>query len=427
MPKNKELEIINIGDELLLGVRENDHLNYLGCFFADNGIPVSKCTVIRDNPDEIKASFQKAWGSSDIVIITGGLGVTSRGNVKQVIADCLGKDLVLNNHTKEIIESKPGYADSPLDGIELQQCFIIEGSTTISNDVGTSPGIFLQVANKSLLLLPGLYQEIEPMFEEKIIPLIKEHSLLTAREPFLQLRTIGKDELALTRLLSPEFKKNEGIKVKYLSHKGLIDIRLSPKNETVNQEDLLKTGEICREILGEDFVCYEDVTLAELITSRLRSVGKTISIAESCTGGSLSSEFTDIPGSSEVFTGGIVTYSNDAKIQLLDIPESVLLQHDAVSAETAIAMATGVAEKFSSDFGLSVTGFAGPSGGTEENPVGTIYMGFHSPKGEWSQKINIQGSRISVKARAVNCTLDWVRRIMDHYRFADVLDVLDDE
>jgi len=161
--------------------------------------------------------------------------------------------------------------------------------------------------------------------------------------------------------------------------------------------------------------------LASLVVEQLRCLEKTVAIAESCTGGLLANAFTDIPGASKVFAGSVVSYTNDAKVNILGVPECLLAQHGAVSAECAIAMATAAAEKFGSEYALSVTGYAGPGGGTEADPVGTIYFGYASPTGVWSQRVVLTGDRGQVKLRAVNTALDWMRRNLHKYRVEDLI------
>jgi len=176
-----------------------------------------------------------------------------------------------------------------------------------------------------------------------------------------------------------------------------------------------------RAVLNEDFVCFGHATLAEVVLDELRARDATLALAESCTGGLLANAFTDIPGASKSFLGGVVSYTNDAKVQLLDVPESLLDQHGAVSAEAAVAMVAGAVERFGADYALSVTGFAGPDGGTVEAPVGTVYFGYSSPVGVWSHKMIFAGDRLTVKSRAVHAALDWMRRKLLKYMVEDLL------
>jgi PncC family amidohydrolase len=170
----------------------------------------------------------------------------------------------------------------------------------------------------------------------------------------------------------------------------------------------------------EDFVCFGDRSLAEVIFRELRSLNQTLAVAESCTGGLLSASFTEIPGISKVFHGGAVCYHNDAKVQILEVPEIMLEQHGAVSEEIAIAMATSACEKFGTDYGLSITGFAGPTGGTQIMPIGSIYLGYASPLGVWAKKINLRGDRASNRRRATSAALDWMRRKLRKYKIEEV-------
>jgi nicotinamide-nucleotide amidase len=206
----------------------------------------------------------------------------------------------------------------------------------------------------------------------------------------------------------------------------MVDLRLSSLDgEILSEEDLHSIADACREALGEDFVCLGDRTLAEVIFRELRSLDKTLAVAESCTGGLLSSQFTEVAGISKVFHGGAVCYHNDAKVQMVDVPESMLEQHGAVSEEIAIAMATGATEKFGADYGLSVTGFAGPAGGTQVLPVGSIFLGYSSPLGVWAKKIQLRGDRASNRRRAATAALDWMRRKLRKYKLEEVFAAAD--
>ena len=207
----------------------------------------------------------------------------------------------------------------------------------------------------------------------------------------------------------------------YCAHAGMVDIRLSSlDSDVLSEKDLHDIGDQCREIIGEDFVCFGDRSLAEVIYRELLSRNQTLAVAESCTGGLLSSSFTEIAGISQVFHGGAVCYHNDAKVQVIEVPEIMIEQHGTVSEEIAIAMATGACEKFGTDYGLSITGFAGPTGGTQILPVGSIFLGYSSPLGVWAKKINLRGDRASNRRRATSSALDWMRRKLRKYKMEEV-------
>jgi nicotinamide-nucleotide amidase len=262
---------------------------------------------------------------------------------------------------------------------------------------------------------------MHPMFEQQVIPRLQSAGVLPEIDCYLQIRTAGIGESALAEKVGPILADKSGLVVGYCAHAGLVDLRLSSlDSDVLDEKKLHEIGDQCREALGEDFVCYGDLTLAEVIFRELRTLNQTLSVAESCTGGLLSSSFTEIPGISQVFHGGAVCYHNDAKVQLLDFPEVMLDQHGAVSEETAIAMATGACEKFGTDYGLSITGFAGPTGGTQMLPIGSIFLGYSSPLGVWAKKLNLRGDRASNRRRATSAALDWMRRKLRKYKIEEV-------
>jgi nicotinamide-nucleotide amidase len=203
---------------------------------------------------------------------------------------------------------------------------------------------------------------------------------------------------------------------------GYVDIRLCPIEGGWDEAKVRTLGEACRERLGDGFLGYGTPDAATEILKHLRGLNKSLAVAESCTGGLLASRFTDVPGASKVFNGGVVCYRNQIKENLLGIPGCLLEQHGAVSAECAVAMATAVAELMESDYALSITGYAGPEGGDE--PAGTVYLGYHSPVGVWSRRVDLPGSRSAVKERAVMAALDFIRRKLEKYKIYDLLESL---
>ena len=264
----------------------------------------------------------------------------------------------------------------------LKQCYRLESAEVLDNPYGSAPGLFLKKEGKILVMLPGPAREMHPMFEQQVVPRLQKEGVFPEIDCYLQLRTAGIGESSLAEIVDPVLSNIDGLIVGYCAHAGMVDLRLSSlDSDILSEEKLQQLGNQCRELLGEDFVCFGDRSLAEVIFRELRSLNKTLAVAESCTGGLLSSQFTEIAGISKVFHGGAVCYHNDAKVQLVEVPESMLEQHGAVSEEVAIAMATGACEKFGADYGLSVTGFAGPTGGTQILPIGSIYLGYASRSG----------------------------------------------
>ena len=416
-----KLELLNLGNELLIGIRENGHLYYLGDQLSRHGLEIQRNLVIRDHPEDIKRFFRDSWEASDIVITTGGLGPTSDDLTRETIADILGLELNFDPSIQEAIENRFRKMGRAMSDNNLKQCYVPAGAEILPNPYGTAPGIFLRKDDKILIMLPGPGYELIPMWEREVIPRLAAEGIVKRGEAYLQIRTCGVGESALEDKLQPIFDQYEDLRVAYCFHHGLVDLRLSSIPDGLSPSQIEDVGEACRIELGEDFVCYGHQTLAKIVFDMMRATEKTLAIAESCTGGLLSDAFTNISGASKVFAGSVVCYNNDAKIQMLDVPESILNQHGAVSAECAVAMVSGAAERFSSDYALSITGFAGPGGGTPENPVGTIYLGYYSQVGMWSRKLVFPGERLAVKQRAVIAALDWMRRKLIRYRVDDFL------
>jgi len=421
MSSNIRVETITLGDELLLGIRENTHLTYLGNQLAHHGLEPAANLVIRDNPEDIRLFFSEAWKRSDLVITTGGLGPTTDDITRENIAQALGEELVFDPVIEIALKDRFKQLARPMPEINLRQCYRLGNSEILENPYGTAPGIWLKKDNKILVMLPGPAREMHPMFEEQVIPRLQKEGIFPEIDCYLQIRTAGIGESTVAEKVEHLFEGKKGLIIGYCAHAGMVDIRLSSlDSDNINDQDLHNLADACRDALGEDFVCLGDRTIAEVIFREVRNLNKTIAVAESCTGGLLSSSFTEIPGISKVFHGGAVCYHNDAKVQMLDVPESMIEQHGAVSEEVAIAMATGACEKYGADYGLSVTGFAGPTGGTQVLPVGSIYLGYASPVGVWAKKIQLRGDRASNRRRAATAALDWMRRKLRKYKLEEV-------
>lgn len=429
MPSSRKVvEIINLGDELLLGIRENSHLTYLGSRLSQYGVSVKRCIVIRDRLDEIERYFNDAWKNSDIIITTGGLGPTSDDITKETIAKILKTELTLDSGAKKALDDRYRKLGMKVSENSLKQCYKPKGSQSLPNPFGTAPGVFYKdkESKKILIMLPGPTRELEPMFENEVIPILRKEKVIQQSDDYLQLRTVGVREADLDNMVRPLVENEKKVSVAFCAHQGIIDVRLSSKDgKKADAETINDIANEIKEKLGNNFVCFGRYTIAEIIAYRLRAMDRSLSIAESCTGGLLSSAFTDIAGISSTFMGGVTCYSDEAKIHTVGVPEPLIKQHGAVSEESAMAMATGIAERFDTDYGLSVTGYAGPEGGTKEDPVGTVYIGLHTRKHVWVNKVKIHGNRSRVKVRAVNMALDWMRRKLDDSFLSDLVDEIE--
>jgi len=410
------VDLLTLGDELLLGIRENSHLVYLGARLSRHGLAVARNVVLRDQVEDIRREFAHSWAEADVIITTGGLGPTSDDLTRETVADILGRELRRDAGVEAEIRRRFERMGRLLTDNNLVQANIIDGAEVLPNRFGTAPGQWLEADGKLLVMLPGPGSELRPMMEDLVLPKLRERGYAQPDQAFLQLRTCGMGESALDALLRPVFAQfGETLQVAYCAHVGLVDVRLSPGRGGKSWEEIAAIGETCRGLLGDDFIGFGEDDLATLVLGQVRQLGRKLAVAESCTGGLLASAFTDVPGASKTFVGGLVCYTNEAKMALLEVPDCILMQHGAVSAECAAAMAAGVAERFDADYALAVTGFAGPGGGTRDNPVGTIHLGFASPQGVWSHKAVYPGNRLQVKERAVNLALDWMRRKMIKY------------
>ena len=420
MSNQVTVEILNIGDELLLGIRTNSHLTYLGKQLSLLGLKIDHCQVVPDKADAIQSAFKIASERSDIVIATGGLGPTEDDLTRESLATLLERELIYNESIFDSIKDRFLKLGRNVSEIHKKQCFQIEGSQILKNDRGTAPGLFVEHNACTIILLPGPTHELIPMFEKQILPYVKNKVCAQADSSYIQLRTCGIGESTVEEVVSPIVKQYGSVEIAFCVHLGVVDVRLSFADNSKNVDQLNQVAEACRLALGDHFVGYGDITLSQVIFQKLRERQKTLAVAESCTGGLLGNAFTDIPGASKVFQGGVICYANEVKISQVSVPEEIIDQHGAVSGECAIAMASGVAENLSSDYGLSITGFAGPEGGDKENPVGTIHIGFHTSFGIWAKRVRYLGGRMDVKARAVNAALDWMRRLLIRQEQADI-------
>jgi nicotinamide-nucleotide amidase len=409
-PRAPRYELLTLGDELLLGLTANGHLTWIGAQLGRRGVLLQRNVTITDEADAIAAQFAESWAKSDVIITTGGLGPTCDDRTRDVLAQALGQKLILDPAIEQAITDRFAKLNRKMTPNNLKQAYRFERGEVLPNANGTAPGLWVEQDGKVLIMLPGPPNELQPMFTEQVLPRLTKLGLLSEGEAYVQIRTAGVGESMLETRFQPIFDRYPGLGVAFCAHQGQVDCRVSSPDGRYSRPVLQAIAQECAVLLGDDFMCFGHDSLAKVVADQLRESGRTLAVAESCTGGLLANSFTDICGASKFFQGGIVSYSNDSKMLLLDCPECLLSQHGAVSAECAVAMATGVAEQLAADFGVAVTGFAGPTGGCGENPVGTIYIGLHAPGGDWSRKLTYPGPRNTVKQRSVIAAIDWLRR-----------------
>ncbi len=410
--KHVRYELITLGDELLLGLTANGHLTFIGAQLGRRGALLNRNVTITDEADAIAAQFRESWARADVIITTGGLGPTCDDRTRDVIAEVLGQKLVFDETIKLAIEERFARFGRKMTDNNLKQAYVFERGEVLPNANGTAPGLWVEQDGKVLVMLPGPPNELQPMFLDQVVPRLAARGCLLEREAYVQLRTAGIGESALETKLQPIFDRiGSSLSVAFCAHQGAVDCRVSSPGGQLNAADLEAVAAECAQLLGDDFVCYGHDSLARVCADQLRAQEKRLAVVETATGGLLANVFTEVCGACKFFAGGVVCCSNDAKMQLLDVPECLLLQHGSVSDEAAVAMATGAAETLSADYALAVTGFAGAAEtGAGGNPVGTIFIALFSPAGVWSKKLSYPGPRSTVKVRAVNAALDWLRR-----------------
>jgi competence/damage-inducible protein CinA-like protein len=400
------VEVINTGTELLFGSVLNTHLAYLGQQLFSLGLRVDRQTTVPDGL-AIADVVREATSRSRLVILTGGLGPTSDDVTREVVAELTDRSLRFDETIFSKIEAhvvKRGFRFS--DAIK-RQAYVLESATVLPNDFGTAPGLYLPATATfpDLFMLPGPPRELRPMFQVYAAPIIRNivgHSDLRA----MVFRTSGIGESAIQELVGADLDAIPAVEVGYCAHVGAVDLRLVGTGSAVE-----RGASIVREKLESYIVSADGKALAEIVVELLTKRNETIAVAESCTGGYLASSITDVSGSSAVFLEGNVTYSNEAKTRTLNVPRPLLERFGAVSEEVAAAMAEGARARSGATYALSTTGVAGPTGGTETKPVGTVFIGFASALDSTEvQKLFYPTDRLTFKQVVTQRTLDLLRR-----------------
>jgi len=403
-------ELLTLGDELLLGLTANSHLTWIGAQLGQRGVLLQRNVTVTDEADAIAEQFKESWARADVIITTGGLGPTCDDRTREAVATVLGQKLVYEPRIEEAIRQRFARLQRVPTANNLKQAWRFERGDVLPNANGTAPGLWVEQDGKILIMLPGPPNELQPMFTEQVIPRLAALGRLAEHEAYIQIRSIGIGESALETMFQSTFGRNPGLGIAFCAHQGQVDCRISSPDGRYGMEKLRAIAGECAALLGDNLMCFGHDSLAQVVADQLRLQGRTLAVAESATGGMLANCFADLAGACKFFQGGIVSTSHEAKMLMLECPECLLKQHGAVSPEIAVAMASGVAEKLGADYGLAITGFGGACTGSNENPVGGIYIGLHAPGGDWAKHLNYPGPRKAVKQRAINDAIDWLRR-----------------
>ncbi len=410
-------EIIAVGSELLTPDKTDTNSLWLTEKLNEIGIEIGAKSIIGDDAERLEKGIRAAVEESDLVITTGGLGPTEDDITRQITARALGRELILDEAVLEGIKTRFLQWGREMPETNKRQAFIIEGGEVLPNPNGSAPGMYLafdhKSGSKSLVVLPGPPRELKPMFETFVLPkLLEKAGKVKVRRKVLKITGMG--ESAVDELISPVYKEYTEVQTSILFNKSEIELHLAARGESdegVNAMHGELTARI-REKLGVALYAENGESLEEVVGQMLKAAGKTVAVAESCTGGLIAERLTEIPGSSAYFIEGAVTYHNDAKMRTLNVPAEVLEKYGAVSAETAEAMARGMREKAQTDYALSVTGIAGPDGGSEEKPVGLVFLGYADKDEVRSYRVIVPGDRQLIRWRSSQGALDLLRRKM---------------
>jgi nicotinamide-nucleotide amidase len=404
-------EIIAVGSELLTPDRVDTNSLYLTAQLNRLGIEVVRKTIVGDDGESLGRAFRAAIEGAEVVIASGGLGPTEDDLTREALAAVLRHPLVQNDEILKDIEAKFERFGRRMPQINAKQALVPVGATVLPNPRWTAPGLWVEDGKRLVILLPGPPSELEPMFEEQVGPRLESRATgprLYARD----LRTTGLGESAVDQAIAPIYKGYRDIQTTLLQVPGEIQIHLRLwSDETATA--VRRLDEIVERIaraMGENLFSKKGEEIEQVVAQELTWHGATIAVAESCTGGMLGERLTRLPGSSSHFAGGVISYSNQLKSAWLDVPAELIESKGAVSAEVAQAMAESVRRRSGTTLGLAVTGIAGPTGATEEKPVGTVYIALADADGAKEKAFRFPGERGRIRAQATVAALDMVRR-----------------
>ncbi len=418
-----DVEVVTIGDELLLGFTVDTNAAHLARELAAAGIGIARRSTVGDAPDQIAAAVREALDRTGAVITTGGLGPTSDDLTKPSIAAIFGRAMKFDDAIWEALKIRWNSMRWPggIPESNKQQAWIPEGATILANRHGSAPGIWLEDESphagrtRWVAMLPGVPREMRGMLADELLPRIRARatgtpSVVASRT----LRTIGIGESALADLLGPLAKGPAGLPLAYLPSVEGTDLRLTSRGASAEEASrVLDAGAAeLRAVLGAYVYGEEKTDLAAVVLDLLRARGLMIAVAESCTGGMLGARLTAIPGSSDVMIGGVIAYADLVKQWQLGVDVETLRAHGAVSEETAREMAVGVCSRFGAGVGVSITGVAGPGGGSPEKPVGTVCIAVAVGDAVRSVKAQMIGDRDEIRRRSAQAALNLVRRAL---------------
>src|SRR4030042_9954 len=401
--------IVTIGNEILSGQTVDTNAAHLSARFLSINVPVVSSYTIRDEIDAIMRGLELASADADVVLATGGLGPTDDDLTRQAFAKFLGVELELHNELLEKIEEFFAGRDRPMPERNKIQAYIPAGAKALAN-IGTAPGIMAESKGKLFFALPGVPMEMKRMFTESVLPELEQFAGGQA-VVVKKLKCFGAGESTIAEMLGTMMQRGRNPLINCTASSGIITLHIIATAEDKENAGQMaeKDEKLLQSTLGELIYGVGEKSLAQVVGEKLSQQGKTIAVAESCTGGLLAKLLTDIPGSSKYLTYGWITYSNQAKIGELGVPADMIQEYGAVSEQVARAMAIGARKKAGTDYAISITGIAGPTGGTEQKPIGLVYISVDSENGCDTRRCLFFGNRRFIRLRAARTVLNILR------------------
>lgn len=403
-------EIVSVGTELLLGQIVDTNAAYLARVLSELGIPVYRRITVGDNHDRLLAALRQALADADVVLTIGGLGPTmddiTRETLAEAIGDTLHRDEAIAERLRQFFHSR----GMPVLESNLRQALVPDHGRALDNPNGTAPGLLFEKNGKIGIALPGPPNELIPMVEHYVIPYLRQKTGNVGTIRSLVLRVAGMGESVVEEQIKDLMRDSNPTVAPY-AKVGEVHLQITARADTVEEAERMvrERAAQVRQRLGDAIYGENDDPLEKAVVELLRQRGHTVATAESCTGGLLAQRITDVPGSSAVFMGGVVAYSNAAKTDLVAVPAELIARVGAVSPEVAEALAIGAQRRFATTYGVGITGIAGPDGGTPEKPVGLVYIAVACPDGCAVERASFLGSRQTIRQRAAQSALNLLR------------------
>jgi nicotinamide-nucleotide amidase len=405
-----QVEIITIGDELLIGQTINTNAAWLGDEFSKRGFSVNKNISVKDSETEIYSAFENSISRADITIVTGGLGPTKDDITKKVICNFFKDELIIHEETLENVKSFFKKINRPMLEVNIKQAEVPKTSIVLPNKLGTAPGLWMQQNKKILISLPGVPYEMKNIMTDEVFPrLLESNKNLNFYSKTGNIQGIGEAFIADKMYKWEEEIRSKGLELAYLPSVGIVKLRITSKNGKSDEKLIDYYFSELQKSYPYNFYGFEDVELQEIIGVLLKNNKKTLSTAESCTGGALGASIVSVAGSSEYFKGGFITYSNESKKNILKIKKNILKKYGAVSKKVVKKMTINGNKKFKTDYCIAVSGIAGPTTDNTEKPIGTVWIAIAYSNKVYAKKFLFGGDREKNIRQTVLTALNMLR------------------